>query len=165
MLPLPNTFGSLWVNFNSPLLWDVFAITTYFTVSLVFWYIGLIPDFATIRDRAKNKVSAAIYGALSFGWSGAAKDWSRYESVSLILAGLASEFLDGFIARLCNWTSYLGQVLDPIADKLFVLSVSLTWIALGKLTLLQWLLFALRDFGPFLVRLSAIQPISLRASS
>ncbi len=90
MLPLPNTFGSLWVNFNSPLLWDVFAISTYFTVSLVFWYIGLVPDFATIRDRAKNKVSAAIYGALSFGWTGAAKDWSRYESVSLILAGLAT---------------------------------------------------------------------------
>jgi molybdopterin-containing oxidoreductase family membrane subunit len=90
VLPLPNTFGSLWVNFNSPLLWDVFAITTYFTVSLVFWYIGLIPDFATIRDRAKNRISAAVYGALSFGWTGAAKDWSRYESVSLILAGLAT---------------------------------------------------------------------------
>ena len=89
-LPLPNTFGSLWINFNSPLLWDVFAISTYFTVSLVFWYIGLIPDFATIRDRATNKISKLIYGALSFGWVGAAKDWSRYESVSLILAGLAT---------------------------------------------------------------------------
>ena len=88
-LPLPNTFGSLWVNFNSPLLWDVFAISTYFTVSLVFWYMGLIPDFATIRDRAKG-VSKVIYGALSFGWDGAAKTWMRYESVSLILAGLAT---------------------------------------------------------------------------
>ena len=88
-LPLPNTFGSLWVNFNSPLLWDVFAISTYFTVSLVFWYMGLIPDFATIRDRAKG-VSKVIYGALSFGWDGAAKTWARYESVSLILAGLAT---------------------------------------------------------------------------
>lgn len=89
-LPLPNTFGSLWVNFNSPLLWDVFAISTYFSVSLVFWYIGLIPDFATIRDRAKNKVSRAIYGALSFGWTGGAKTWSHYETVSLVLAGLAT---------------------------------------------------------------------------
>ncbi|MEL6556554.1 MAG: NrfD/PsrC family molybdoenzyme membrane anchor subunit [Bacteroidota bacterium] len=89
-LPLPNTYGSLWVNFNSPLLWDVFAISTYFSVSLVFWYIGLIPDFATIRDRATNKISAAIYGALSFGWDGAAKTWSRYETVSLVLAGLAT---------------------------------------------------------------------------
>ena len=89
-LPLPNTFGSLWVNFNSPLLWDVFAISTYFSVSLVFWYIGLIPDFATIRDRAENKISKAIYGALSFGWDGAAKTWMRYEAVALILAGLAT---------------------------------------------------------------------------
>lgn len=89
-LPLPNTFGSLWVNFNSPLLWDVFAISTYFSVSLVFWYIGLIPDFATIRDRAKNKISKAIYGALSFGWTGGAKTWSHYETVSLVLAGLAT---------------------------------------------------------------------------
>jgi molybdopterin-containing oxidoreductase family membrane subunit len=92
-LPLPNTFGSLWVNFNSPLLWDVFAISTYFTVSLVFWYIGLIPDFAVIRDRAVrsgHKMRATIYNALSFGWDGAAKTWMRYESVALILAGLST---------------------------------------------------------------------------
>jgi len=88
-LPLPNTFGSLWVNFSSPLLWDVFAISTYFSVSLVFWYVGLIPDFATIRDRASG-MSKAIYGGLSLGWRGGAKDWMRYESVSLILAGLAT---------------------------------------------------------------------------
>ncbi|AKP51643.1 NrfD/PsrC family molybdoenzyme membrane anchor subunit [Cyclobacterium amurskyense] len=88
-LPLPNTYGSLWVNFNSPLLWDVFAISTYFSVSLVFWYIGLIPDFATIRDRATG-MRNTIYGALSFGWDGGAKTWMRYESVSLILAGLAT---------------------------------------------------------------------------
>ncbi|EMR03038.1 NrfD/PsrC family molybdoenzyme membrane anchor subunit [Cesiribacter andamanensis] len=89
-LPLPNTFGSLWVNFNSPLLWDVFAISTYFTVSLVFWYIGLVPDFATIRDRAKGTISRAVYGALSLGWTGGAKTWQRYETVSLVLAGLAT---------------------------------------------------------------------------
>lgn len=88
-LPLPNTFGSLWVNFNSPLLWDVFAISTYFSVSLVFWYLGLVPDFATIRDRASG-IRKVIYGALSLGWDGAARTWSRYESVSLILAGLAT---------------------------------------------------------------------------
>jgi Ni/Fe-hydrogenase subunit HybB-like protein len=88
-LPLPNTFGSLWVNFNSPLLWDVFAISTYFSVSLVFWYLGLIPDFATIRDRATG-IRKTIYGALAMGWDGAARTWSRYESVALILAGLAT---------------------------------------------------------------------------
>ena len=90
VFPLPNTFGSLWVNFNSPLLWDVFAISTYFLVSLVFWYIGLIPDFACIRDRATTKTSKKIYGILSLGWDGAAKTWSRYESICLILAGLAT---------------------------------------------------------------------------
>lgn len=92
-LPLPNAFGSLWVNFNSPLLWDVFAISTYFTVSLVFWYMGLIPDFAVIRDRAVRmgaNTRAAIYNALSFGWNGGAKTWSRYETVALILAGLST---------------------------------------------------------------------------
>jgi Ni/Fe-hydrogenase subunit HybB-like protein len=92
-LPLPNTWGSLWVNFNSPLLWDVFAISTYFSVSLVFWYMGLIPDFAVIRDRAVRmgaKTRAHIYNALSFGWDGGAKTWMRYESVALILAGLST---------------------------------------------------------------------------
>ncbi|QHL87102.1 hydrogenase [Nibribacter ruber] len=90
VLPLPNTFGSLWVNFNSPLLWDVFAISTYFSVSLVFWYIGLIPDFATIRDRAKGPIARRAYALLSMNWRGSAKHWSRYETVSLILAGLAT---------------------------------------------------------------------------
>jgi molybdopterin-containing oxidoreductase family membrane subunit len=92
-LPFPNAFGSLWVNFNSPLLWDVFAISTYFSVSLVFWYMGLIPDFAVIRDRAVrmgNKTRAVIYNGLSFGWQGGAKTWMRYESVALILAGLST---------------------------------------------------------------------------
>ncbi len=90
VFPLPNTFGSLWVNFNSPLLWDVFAISTYFSVSLVFWYIGLIPDFATIRDRMTKPLAKKIYGVLSFGWSGKAKNWTRFEEVSLVLAGLAT---------------------------------------------------------------------------
>ncbi|HMQ77794.1 MAG TPA: polysulfide reductase NrfD [Flavobacteriales bacterium] len=90
VLPLPNTFGSLWVNFNSPLLWDVFAISTYFTVSLVFWYIGLIPDFATIRDKVKSPGMKKAYGILSFGWTGNAKAWTRFEEVSLVLAGIAT---------------------------------------------------------------------------
>ena len=90
VLPLPNAFGSLWANFNSPLLWDVFAISTYFSVSLVFWYIGLVPDFATIRDRAKGPIAKTVYGLLSLGWVGSAKHWSRYETVSLILAGVST---------------------------------------------------------------------------
>ncbi len=89
-LPLPNQFGSLWVNFNSPLVWDVFAISTYFSVSLVFWYTGLIPDFAVIRDRANTKWRKRIYTILSFGWVGTAKNWQRFEEVSLVLAGLST---------------------------------------------------------------------------
>lgn len=89
VFPLPNQFGSLWPNFNSALLWDVFAISTYFTVSLVFWYLGLIPDFATIRDKTTGLMKKA-YGLLSFGWSGDLKSWIRMEEVSLVLAGLAT---------------------------------------------------------------------------
>jgi molybdopterin-containing oxidoreductase family membrane subunit len=89
-LPLPNAFGSLWVNFNSPLLWDVFAISTYFSVSLLFWYIGLIPDIATIRDKVKSKLGKKMYGFFSMGWTGSTRTWARYELVSLILAGLST---------------------------------------------------------------------------
>jgi len=89
IFPYPNTRGPLWVNFNSPLLWDVFAISTYLTVSLLFWYTGLVPDFATIRDRSKG-IRKTIYNFLSFGWTGSAKHWQRWEALSLILAGLAT---------------------------------------------------------------------------
>ncbi|MDG1297985.1 MAG: polysulfide reductase NrfD [Saprospiraceae bacterium] len=89
IFPYPNTRGPLWVNFNSPLLWDVFAISTYLTVSLLFWYTGLVPDFATIRDRAKG-IRKRIYNGLSFGWTGSAKHWQRWEALSLILAGLST---------------------------------------------------------------------------
>src|SRR4051812_26777188 len=90
IFPLPNTRGPLWVNFNSPLLWDVFAISTYFSVSLLFWYSGLMPDFGTVRDRAKGKWRKWIYNILSFGWMGSAKQWQRFESLSLVLAGLST---------------------------------------------------------------------------
>ncbi|WP_126972332.1 NrfD/PsrC family molybdoenzyme membrane anchor subunit [Gynurincola endophyticus] len=90
VMPYPNTRGPLWVNFNSPLLWDVFAISTYFTVSLLFWYSGLLPDFATVRDRAKLKWRKFTYGLLSFGWTGSTKHWQRHESLSLVLAGLST---------------------------------------------------------------------------
>jgi molybdopterin-containing oxidoreductase family membrane subunit len=88
--PYPNTRGDLWVNFRSPLLWDVFAISTYLTVSLVFWYMGLLPDLATIRDRTKSGVRKFIYGLLSFGWNGSNRTWHHWEIMSLILAGLAT---------------------------------------------------------------------------
>ncbi|MFM9950099.1 MAG: NrfD/PsrC family molybdoenzyme membrane anchor subunit [Saprospiraceae bacterium] len=89
IFPYPNTRGPLWVNFNSPLLWDVFAISTYFTVSLLFWYTGLVPDLATVRDRATG-LRRKIYNYVSFGWTGSAKHWQRWESLSLVLAGLST---------------------------------------------------------------------------
>ena len=90
VMPYPNTRGPLWPNFNSALLWDVFAISTYFSVSLLFWYTGLLPDFATIRDRAKTKTRKMLYGLASFGWTGSTKHWQRQESLALVLAGLAT---------------------------------------------------------------------------
>ena len=90
LLPYPNQRGSLWVNFRSPLLWDVFAISTYATVSIVFWYVGMVPDLATLRDRAKNKVRKFIYGVLSLGWRGTARHWSHYEMTYMILAALST---------------------------------------------------------------------------
>ena len=89
-LPIPNQYGSLWDNFNSPLLWDVFAIATYFSVSLVFWWMGLLPDFAMLRDRTIKPFQKKIYSLLSFGWSGRAKDWQRMEETMLLLAGIAT---------------------------------------------------------------------------
>ena len=90
VMPYPNSRGPLWVNFNSPLLWDVFAISTYFTVSLLFWYSGLLPDLATVRDRAREKWRKHMYGVLAFGWTGSTKHWQRHEALSLVLAGLST---------------------------------------------------------------------------
>lgn len=89
IFPYPNT-RELWVNFNSPLLWDVFAIATYLLVSILFWYMGLIPDLGTIRDRMKTGWKKKAYNFFSFGWKGSARHWQRHESMSLILAGLAA---------------------------------------------------------------------------
>jgi molybdopterin-containing oxidoreductase family membrane subunit len=89
LFPYPNQRG-MWINFNSPLAWDVFAVSTYFTVSLFFWYVGLIPDLASARDRATGKVQKAVFGALSLGWRGAARHWTHYEKAYMILAGLAT---------------------------------------------------------------------------
>jgi Ni/Fe-hydrogenase subunit HybB-like protein len=89
LFPYPNTMG-LWPQFRSPLIWDVFAVSTYATVSVVFWYVGLIPDLATMRDRAVSKTKRVIFGIFSLGWRGAARHWHRYEVASLILAGLST---------------------------------------------------------------------------
>lgn len=89
LLPYPNTMGA-WPQFRSPLVWDVFAIGTYATVSLLFWYMGLLPDVATLRDRATGRPAQLIYGILAMGWRGSARHWKRYETAYLLLAGLAT---------------------------------------------------------------------------
>lgn len=89
-LPYPNQRGPLWINFRSPLTWDVFAVSTYAMVSLLFWYIGMVPDFATLRDRAKTKIRRFFYGAFSLGWRGTGRNWSHYEMVYMLLAALST---------------------------------------------------------------------------
>lgn len=89
LLPYPDTMG-LWPQFRSPLVWDVFAVSTYFTVSLIFWYAGLIPDVATLRDRAKKRWQQLFYGVLALGWRGSARHWHRQQTAYLLLAGLAT---------------------------------------------------------------------------
>jgi molybdopterin-containing oxidoreductase family membrane subunit len=90
LFPIPNTDLNIWQNFRSPLIWDVFAVTTYFTVSLLFWFTGLVPDLATLRDRATSKIRQVVFGILSLGWRGSARHWRHYEQAYLILAGIST---------------------------------------------------------------------------
>jgi Ni/Fe-hydrogenase subunit HybB-like protein len=89
LFPYPNTMG-VWPQFRSPLVWDVFAVTTYATVSLLFWYVGLLPDLATLRDRSPSRLGRALYGILAMGWRGSARHWRRYQTAYLLLAALAT---------------------------------------------------------------------------
>jgi Ni/Fe-hydrogenase subunit HybB-like protein len=111
LFPYPNTMG-IWPQFRSPLMWDVFAVSTYATVSALFWFIGLIPDFATLRDRAKSRGWQIVYGLLAMGWRGSARHWARYETAYLLLAGLATPLVlsvhtivsfDFAIAQVPGW--------------------------------------------------------------
>jgi Ni/Fe-hydrogenase subunit HybB-like protein len=111
LLPYPNTM-TVWPQFRSPLLWDVFAVSTYATISVVFWYIGMVPDFGTLRDRAKSPIAQYFYGLISLGWRGSVRHWMRYETASLLLAGLATPLVlsvhtvisfDFAVASLPGW--------------------------------------------------------------
>jgi molybdopterin-containing oxidoreductase family membrane subunit len=90
LFPVPNEYLGIWQNFRSPLMWDVFAVSTYATVSALFWYTGLVPDLATLRNRAKTKARRVIFGILSLGWRGSARHWRHYEMAYLLLAGLST---------------------------------------------------------------------------
>jgi Ni/Fe-hydrogenase subunit HybB-like protein len=111
LMPYPNPMW-LWPQFRSPLVWDVFAVSTYATVSLLFWFVGLVPDLATLRDRARNRAGKIIYGILAMGWRGSAVHWSRYETASILLAGLATPLVvsvhtvvsfDFSVAQVAGW--------------------------------------------------------------
>jgi len=111
LAPYPNPMW-LWPQFRSPLVWDVFAVSTYATVSLLFWFVGLVPDLATLRDRARNRPAKVIYGILAMGWRGSAVHWSRYETASILLAGLATPLVvsvhtvvsfDFSVAQVAGW--------------------------------------------------------------
>ena len=93
LFPIPNQM-EMWPQFRSPLLWDVFAVSTYFTVSLLFWYLGMVPDLATMRDRANTKLKALGYGLFSLGWRGSTRHWHRYERAYLLLAALGGSTKD-----------------------------------------------------------------------
>ncbi len=111
LFPIPTSNG-LWPQFRSPLMWDVFAVSTYFTVSVLFWYVGLVPDLATLRDRAKTRIRQFLYGLFALGWTGSNRNWSNYEKAYLILAGLSTPLvlsvhsivsLDFAVSQLPGW--------------------------------------------------------------
>jgi molybdopterin-containing oxidoreductase family membrane subunit len=108
MFPLPNSMG-LWPQFRSPLMWDFFAISTYITVSALFWYVGLVPDFATLRDRATNRWVKIICGVLCLGWRGSALHWRRYTMAYLLLAGLSTPLVLS-VHTIVSWDFAVGIV-------------------------------------------------------
>jgi Ni/Fe-hydrogenase subunit HybB-like protein len=142
MAPYPSTMG-IWPQFRSPLIWDVFAVSTYFTVSLLFWYVGLIPDMATLRDRSQTFSGRILYGFLAMGWRGSARHWMRYETAYLLLAGLATPLVvsvhtvvsfDFAVANLPGWHSTIfppyfvaGAIYSGFAMVL-VLAIPLRWV-------------------------------------
>jgi molybdopterin-containing oxidoreductase family membrane subunit len=144
VFPYPNGRGPLWVNFRSPLLWDFFAIGTYFLISLVFWYVGLVPDLATLRDRLRAGRYRRVVSFFSLGWDGASRNWQRYEVVYLLLAGLATPLVvsvhsvvstDFAVAQLPGWHS---TIFPPyfVAGAIFSgLAMVLTLMLIARKTM------------------------------
>lgn len=152
LIPYPNTL-SIFPQFRSPLVWDIFAVMTYLTVSVLFWYVGLVPDLATMRDKAKSPVIARIYGVFSLGWRGTADHWHRYEQIYLILAGLTTALvvsvhsivgLDFAVAQLPGWHSTFtppffvaGAIYSGFAMLLLLLLPIRSWYGLKDLITLK----------------------------
>ena len=154
LFPVPN-YQSMWPNFRSPLLWDVFAVGTYATVSLLFWYTGMVPDLATLRDRARTKGRAIFYGVLALGWRGSHRHWHRYEKAYLILAALATPLVvsvhsvvsfDFAVAQIPGWHTTIfppyfvaGAIFSGFAMVGTLLVPVRKWFGLQKLITLHHL--------------------------
>jgi len=154
LVPYPNSMG-LWPNFRSPLLWDVFAVSTYFTVSLMFWYLGMVPDLASLRDRATSKVRQWAYGALALGWRGSARQWAHYEWAYLLLAALATPLVlsvhsvvsfDFAVAQLPGWHTTIfppyfvaGAIFSGLAMVVTLMVPARAYFGLGNLVTLRHL--------------------------
>ncbi|KIG15020.1 Molybdopterin oxidoreductase [Enhygromyxa salina] len=153
-LPLPNQM-QMWPNFRSPLLWDVFAVSTYFTVSLLFWYIGLVPDLATMRDRATTKIRRVAYGIFALGWRGSTRHWQHYEKAYLLLAGLATPLVlsvhtivsfDFAVSQLPGWHTTIfppyfvaGAIFSGFAMVLTLLIPIRKWYGLEHIITIKHL--------------------------
>jgi Ni/Fe-hydrogenase subunit HybB-like protein len=153
-LPLPNQM-QMWPNFRSPLLWDVFAVSTYFTVSLLFWYVGLIPDLATMRDRATTKVRRIAYGIFALGWRGSTRHWQHYEKAYLLLAGLSTPLVlsvhtivsfDFAVSQLPGWHTTIfppyfvaGAIFSGFAMVLTLLIPVRKWYGLEHIITIKHL--------------------------
>ncbi len=147
IFPYPNS-RELWVNFNSPLLWDVFALTAYILSSLVFWFVGMVPDLATVRDRLKPGIKKDIYGLLSFGWNGSAKHWHRYEAMNTVMAGVttvlvvavcsivssdfATSVIPGWHATVFPLYFFTGAIFCGFAMALFLIILTRKTLHLEK---------------------------------
>jgi Ni/Fe-hydrogenase subunit HybB-like protein len=152
VFPLPNQM-SMWPNFRSPLLWDVFAVGTYFTISLLFWWVGLVPDLATLRDRAKSKVSQIAYGIFSMGWNGSTRAWVNYERAYLLLASLSAPLVlsvhsivsfDFAVSQLPGWHTTIfppyfvaGAVFSGFAMVQTLMLPARKWLGLKDLVTIK----------------------------
>ena len=148
LFPYPNALA-IWPQFRSPLVWDVFAVSTYFTVSLVFWYVGLIPDIATLRDRAKSRIGQVAAGIMALGWRGSATHWHRYETLYLLLAGISTPLVvsvhsivsfDFAISMLPGWHTTIfppyfvaGAVYSGFAMVLTLVIPMRKWYGIGDM--------------------------------
>jgi len=155
LAPYPATRLDMWPNFRSPLLWDVFAVSTYATVSLLFWYMGMIPDLATFRDRSKSKIKQFVYGVFALGWNGSARHWHRYEKAYMLLAALATPLVlsvhtvvsfDFAVAQLPGWHATIfppyfvaGAVFSGFAMVITLMVPARKWFGLKDLVTLRHL--------------------------